>query len=268
MADKPGDILLVGCGRMGSALVQPLVQDRRILIFDPIAPAPAGTVKIGSLGEACALLSPDATVLLAVKPQIFDEVALETASLAHPKRRIVSIIAGISISRMESVFGSNVPLVRAMPNTPSALGVGMTAAIASRAARGHDLQIVQSLFEAVGRFLWLEREADLDLVTAVSGSGPAYFFRFTEALAEAATALGLDQDEATLLARQTLIGAARLAEVSAMRLDELRAQVTSPGGTTAAALAAMELGNLIDQLATSAIGAGMHRSRELGQEQA
>lgn len=265
MQDSVGDILLVGCGRMGSALVERLVPAHNVLVYDPFAPAPNGTSKIESLSEANIRLSRNATIILAIKPQAFAGIAQLLVGLATPERRIVSIIAGIRIAQMQSMFGSATPLFRAMPNTPVAVGAGATAIIASAAARQEDCKIVQSLFEAAGKYLWLDREGDLDLVTALSGSGPAYFFRFTEALAKAAIALGLDKDAAEMLARQTMIGAARLAQAQPQPLSILREQVTSPGGTTAAALAVMNSENAIDVLAHEMLQAAMLRSCELGQ---
>jgi pyrroline-5-carboxylate reductase len=265
MPNSIGDILLVGCGRMGSALVERLIATHHVLVYDPFAPAPDGTSKIESLSEANIRLSRNATIVLAIKPQAFAGIAPLLVGLATAERRIVSIIAGIRIAQMQSMFGSATPLFRAMPNTPVAVGAGATAIIASAAARQEDSEVVQSLFESVGRYLWLDQEGDLDLVTALSGSGPAYFFRFTEALAKAATGLGLDRDAAEMLARQTMVGAARLAETQLQPLSSLREQVTSPGGTTAAALAVMNCENAIDVLAHEMLQAAMLRSRELGQ---
>lgn len=263
--DRKNDVLLIGCGRMGSALVERLVPTYDVLVYDPFAPAPTGASSIAELTEANAQLSDTATIILAIKPHGFSGLASQLARLVAPGRRIVSIMAGVRIAQLQGACGDDVPLFRIMPNTPVAVGAGAIAGVAAERVGQQDRQIIQTLFELAGTFLWLDQENDLDLVTALSGSGPAYFFRLTEALTKAAVDLGLRRDAAATLARQTMIGAARLAEASPQPVAVLREQVTSPGGTTAAALATMEHANVIDRLAVNALQAAAGRSRELGQ---
>ncbi|MFV3075257.1 pyrroline-5-carboxylate reductase [Niveispirillum fermenti] len=255
-------ILMIGCGRMGGAIAQALAPACRVLAFDPHADhLPAGVERLESLSGAGAC----AVVVLAVKPQGFDAIAPALASLAGPGSVILSIMAGITLERLSAAAGTGAALVRAMPNTPAAIGCGITAAVASPAVTARQRAAVTRTLEATGQVLWLEDEGDLDAVTALSGSGPAYFYRFAEALIQAGMERGLDAETATRLARQTFIGAARLAEVDGVPLVELRRQVTSPGGTTAAGLAVMEADGAIDALAGQVVRAAARRSRELSQ---
>jgi pyrroline-5-carboxylate reductase len=150
-----------------------------------------------------------------------------------------------------------------MPNTPAAIGQGITAAVAGAGVRMADLVTVNGLLAPAGQLVWIDDEAQIDAVTAVSGSGPAYFFRFTEALAKAGTQAGLSPELAMQLARATFTGAAALAQADGETLAELRRQVTSPAGTTAAGLAQMDADDAIDRLAQAVVDAAAARSREL-----
>ena len=258
MADH-NPVLMIGCGRMGGAIARALAPTRTVMAFDPHAILPEGVVKVERLEDADL---PDAlTVVLAVKPQAFGDMAGTLAPLAGPDRLFVSIMAGISLDGLASVFGEDAAIVRTMPNTPASIGHGITAAVASAKVGAAQREAVSEMMRAAGKVVWLESEADIDAVTAVSGSGPAYFFRFTEALVRAAMAEGLAEEAAMELARQTFIGAARLAEADPQSLADLRKQVTSPGGTTAAGLAIMDGG--IDALVEQVVRAAAARSREL-----
>ncbi|MFV3128931.1 pyrroline-5-carboxylate reductase [Niveispirillum sp. KHB5.9] len=251
-------VLMIGCGRMGGAIARALVASRRVLAFDPHAAAlPVGVERLSSLADGAGC----GTVILAVKPQTFGAIAPQLATLGRPGTLFLSIMAGIPLARLTEAAGAGAAVVRAMPNTPAAIGHGISAAVASPAVTEAQRALVGQILEATGQLLWLEGEGDLDAVTALSGSGPAYFFRFTEALIRAGMAEGLNAETATRLARQTFIGAARLAEEENTGLDELRRQVTSPGGTTAAGLGAMEA--TIDGLAGQVVAAAAARSREL-----
>ncbi|GGE83077.1 pyrroline-5-carboxylate reductase [Niveispirillum cyanobacteriorum] len=254
----PDPVLMIGCGRMGGAIARTLVASHRVLAFDPhAAELPAGVERLSALADAPCC----GTIILAVKPQTFATIAPELAALARPGTLFLSIMAGIPLARLAAAAGADASIVRAMPNTPAAIGHGISAAVALPAVTQAQRAAVDRILHPAGALLWLEREGDLDAVTALSGSGPAYFFRFTEALIRAGIAEGLDGVTATRLARQTFIGAARLAEVESAGLDELRRQVTSPGGTTAAGLGAME--ETIDTLAGQVVQAAAARSREL-----
>ncbi|MBP7339594.1 pyrroline-5-carboxylate reductase [Niveispirillum sp.] len=251
-------VLMIGCGRMGGAIAKALVASHRVLAFDPhAAELPVGVERLSSLADAVGC----GTIILAVKPQTFATIAPELAALGGPETLFLSIMAGIPLTRLADAAGANAAIVRAMPNTPAAIGHGISAAVPSPAVTPAQRAAVDRILRPTGALLWLESEGDLDAVTALSGSGPAYFFRFTEALIRAGMQEGLDGATATRLARQTFIGAARLAEAESAGLDELRRQVTSPGGTTAAGLGAME--GTIDALAGQVVRAAAARSRAL-----
>ncbi|PKP91958.1 MAG: pyrroline-5-carboxylate reductase [Alphaproteobacteria bacterium HGW-Alphaproteobacteria-16] len=254
-------VLLVGCGRMGGAMARGWNGAHDVMVFDPMASElPAGAVRVDALedveGDA------DLAVVLAVKPQVFPEIGATLRPLAGSGALFVSIMAGITLNGLEAALGS-ARTVRTMPNTPAAIGRGITAAVAGRDARMGDIATVNGLLAPTGAVVWLDTEAQIDAVTAVSGSGPAYYFRFTEALAKAGAAAGLPPELAMQLARATFTGSAALAEADPAELAELRRQVTSPGGTTAAGLAQMDQDDAIDRLAGRIVDAAAARSREL-----
>ncbi|MFN4262755.1 MAG: pyrroline-5-carboxylate reductase [Thioalkalivibrionaceae bacterium] len=201
-------------------------------------------------------------VILAVKPQSFDTLASELSPLQLAPAAAVSVMAGVPAERLAGAFAPGTPIARAMPNTPALAGVGMTGLWfdahfdVPRKAR------IETLLLAVGQALEVTDEAQLHAVTALSGSGPAYLFRFGEALIRAGTTLGLDEAQASLLARETLFGAATLAR-GEPDLAGLRAQVTSPGGTTAAALECFDRDGRLDALVKEALAAAHQRSRAL-----
>lgn len=203
-----------------------------------------------------------AAVVLAVKPQVLREAV---QALALPKScTVISIAAGIRIDSLRRWLRQPVALVRCMPNTPALLGVGVSALYAPPLTPPASRTLAESVLSAVGATCWIPEEDQLDAVTALSGSGPAYFFLLTEALRDAGRALGLDAETASLLAQKTLAGAGRMAETG-RDVAELRAQVTSRGGTTAAALSHFEAQGF-RALVQAAVTAAAHRSRELGTE--
>ncbi|WP_448664025.1 pyrroline-5-carboxylate reductase [Sphingomonas sp. CJ20] len=255
-------IVIIGCGRMGGAFARAWRGTRAVLAYDPDAQLPEGVAAIASLNA----VPPEAIVLLAVKPQLLPQVARELRGVLDEGHLVVSIAAGITLATLRTLLGPAPALVRAMPNTPVARGMGMTAAIAGGTLDPSARTALETLFGETGAFLWLDAEAQLDAVTAISGSGPAYFFRFAEAFAAAGAAQGLPAPIAYELARGTLAGAGALAGPGA-DLARLRSEVTSPGGTTAAALAAMETGG-IDGMAVAAVGAAIRRAGELAAEAA
>ncbi|CAN5671163.1 pyrroline-5-carboxylate reductase [soil metagenome] len=204
-------------------------------------------------------------LLLAVKPQHMASALLGLGELMQPQRvLIISIAAGISIDFMQSKLGDDKPwrIVRAMPNTPMLVGAGVTAIARGRHANDSDLLLARTLFEAGGAVIELSEEK-LHAVTAVSGSGPAYFFYLVEQMARAGMKNGLSESEATLLSRHTAIGAGRMLESASESAAELRQRVTSPGGTTAAAIARMSAGGF-EAIIADAIGSATNRGRELG----
>ncbi len=205
-------------------------------------------------------------VVLAVKPQDMAAAAHSLAiELAARRRIVVSVAAGIRLESVAGWLGGNGPLVRAMPNRPALIGAGVTAAYASREVELADRSVVERVLSAVGPLVWLDEESQMDAVTAVSGSGPAYFFLLVEALEDAGVALGLPRATARLLAVQTALGAGRMAAESADPPALLREQVTSRGGTTAAALSILEAAD-IRGLIKQAVSAAERRSAEMARE--
>ncbi|MES2496489.1 MAG: pyrroline-5-carboxylate reductase [Pseudomonadota bacterium] len=255
-------VLLVGCGRMGSAMAAGWTGQRRVFVHDPMATQlPDGVERLDTLDVAA--LPDNLVVVLAVKPQIFPSIGAALRPLAERGNLVLSIMAGVTLGGMSDALGGHHRIVRTMPNTPAAIGAGITAAVAGEGADAGDRAIVDALLAPTGALVWLDAEGDLDAVTAVSGSGPAYFFRFAEALAKAGEAAGLSGDLAMRLARATFTGAAALAGQDDRALATLREQVTSPGGTTAAGLAQMNADDAIDRLAGRVVVAAAARSREL-----
>ena len=203
-------------------------------------------------------------LLLAVKPQQYREVVRDLANLVREDHLVVSIMAGVSTRSLEECFPQiRARVVRAMPNLASHVGAGMAGVFPGRYASEADLLRAQRIFDAGGKSVPIEDEVLMDAVTAVSGTGPAYYYFFTEALMEAAKRIGLSPHYANLLAKQTALGAARMMLESGETPDVLRAKVTSPGGTTAAALSAMRDTQVFENI-VAAVEAAFRRSRELG----
>lgn len=254
-------ILLVGCGRMGGAMARGWADTHDVVVYDPFAPSLPGTRKVDGIDIAD--LPAALVVVLAVKPQMVAEALPAIRPLAERGDLILSIMAGITSTTLSTALGGSERIVRSMPNTPAAIGKGITGAFGGPAVSDADRTMVDALLRSVGDVVWLQSESQLDAVTAVSGSGPAYFFRFAEAMAKAGTEAGLDADLAMRLARATFTGAAALAEADPATLADLRIQVTSPGGTTAAALAQFDEDNGLDRIVGRAVDAATQRSREL-----
>jgi pyrroline-5-carboxylate reductase len=208
------------------------------------------------------LTQPPGVILLAVKPQLMDEVLPPLAKLAGPQTLLLSIAAGRRIASFEKYLPGGA-VVRAMPNTPASIGRGITAAVANRYVTPVQRALADDLLSAVGKVVWVDDEALLDAITAVSGSGPAYVFLLAECLAEAGRAAGLDARLAEELARATVSGSAALLEASDLSAAELRRNVTSPGGTTAAALEILGGEDGMQKLMTAAVAAATKRGRDL-----
>ena len=231
----------------------------------PAASAEARRLGVGVLAETTALdaaISP-AIVVFAVKPQNLGEIAPQYRRFAGPGTVFLSIAAGKPIAFFAAALGPHAAIVRSMPNTPAAVGRGITVACAGSGVGAAQRALCQRLLEAVGEVAWVEDEALLDPVTAVSGSGPAYVFLLIECLAEAGVAAGLPAELALRLARATVIGSGELARLSPEPAAVLRQNVTSPGGTTAAALEVLMAPDGMQALMTRAIAAATRRSREL-----
>ena len=259
-------ILLVGCGKMGGALLAGWldqgIDPAGIVVVEPGAPSlPAGVTVIPGPGSIPAGFDPE-VVVLAVKPQVMAEAVLPYARFADAV--FLSIAAGKTLSFFSARLGVGAAIVRAMPNTPASVGRGITVCVANPLVDAARRAICQSLLEAVGEVAWVEDEAMIDAVTAVSGSGPAYVFLLAEALAEAGTKAGLPAELATRLARATIAGSGELLRQSPETAAQLRINVTSPGGTTAAALAVlMDERTGFGPLLNQAVAAAARRSKDL-----
>ena len=200
--------------------------------------------------------------LLAVKPQVMASVCSELAARRSPGQLVISIAAGITTATLRQWLGSSTSLVRAMPNTPALLGAGMTGLYADHSVPAAQRALAQRILQAAGQVRWIEREALMDAVTAVSGSGPAYIFALAEAMEAAAIAQGLDADSAHQLVVQTIIGAGRMLAETDQSPGQLRQAVTSPNGTTQAALEVLADGGFA-ALVARAVEAASERGRQL-----
>lgn len=265
---------IIGGGNMSRGLLGGLlargIDPERITVTDPDEAARAVLardhgVQVGSDNNAA--VSGARVVVLAVKPQVMGEVTRAVApALRLARPLVISVAAGIRAAQLQGWIGAGVPVVRAMPNRPALLGAGATGLYADAAVGDADRALAAQVLAATGIALWVDSEDDLDVVTALSGSGPAYFFRLAEVMAEAAVAAGLDPQVARQLAAQTLAGAGRMvAGEASPDLAAMRAAVTSKGGTTAAALARFDALGL-DRIVAEAMQAAAQRSRELSRE--
>ncbi len=266
-------LAFIGGGNMARSLIGGLIATGRasasIRVGEPNQDLRDALVRdfaiAASADNACAVA--DASVwLLAVKPQVLAAVCRPLAEIARQHRPLViSIAAGIASSQIERWLGGDLAVVRAMPNTPDLVGAGMTGLFANARVDAAGRALAERLLAAVGRTAWVDDEALMDVVTAVSGSGPAYFFLLAEAVQQAAEQHGLAPATARLLSEQTALGAARMLTESQVPATELRHRVTSPGGTTEAALAALFGGGLPD-LVGRAIDAAVERGRSLSRD--
>ncbi len=259
-------LVLLGCGKMGSAMLKGwLGQGLPATSVWVLDPHPSDWLKTTGVHINTDLPARPAVVLLAVKPQMMGAALPQVQAMGGGGTLVVSIAAGTTIASFEQVFGAATPIVRAMPNTPAAVSRGITAIIGNATATAADLDLAEPLLSAVGQVVRLESEAQMDAVTAVSGSGPAYVFHLIEALAAAGVAEGLPDALAMQLARATVCGAGELAHRAPETAAQLRVNVTSPGGTTAAALAVlMDDADGLPALMRRAVAAAAARGRELG----
>ncbi|MCB1885191.1 MAG: pyrroline-5-carboxylate reductase [Geminicoccaceae bacterium] len=265
----PGPLLMVGCGRMGGALLDGWlkrgVEPGLVAVVEPDAALRASLRErgVGAVAdlEAVAGLVP-AVVLLAVKPQVMPEVLPPLAPHLSPSTLVVSIAAGIAVATIEAGLGP-LPVVRVMPNTPAAVGRGISALYAAPRVDPEGRTLAEGLMRAVGDAVWLDDEEAMHAVTALSGSGPAYVFHLVEAMAAAGVRLDLDPGLAMRLARATVAGGGALLDASPDDAATLRTNVTSKGGTTAAALGVLMGEGGLSDLMASAVAAAAKRSREL-----
>ncbi|MBW2060691.1 MAG: pyrroline-5-carboxylate reductase [Deltaproteobacteria bacterium] len=261
---------LIGGGNMGEALIKGLIQSGQarpedIIVSDPLAARRSylqEEYQVAAKDDNKSLVKEAAIIILAVKPQVLDEVLNEIQSVVEPRHLIISIAAGVSLPRIESALPSGTPTIRAMPNTPALALAGATAIAPGKHASEKHLAMARILFEAVGLVVEVA-EKNMDAVTALSGSGPAYIFIILEALADAGVLEGLPRDQALLLAAQTILGSAKLVLESGFHPAQLKDRVTSPGGTTISGLMVLEKGGLRG-LIMEAVRTAARRSAELG----
>ncbi len=266
-------LLLIGAGNMGGALLKGWLKagllGEAVIVVDP-----KGREEIqNSLGvdqvrvfESLIMMgtiTPPRIVVFAVKPQFMADVFDLAGHIPLQETLLLSIAAGTRISVFEKQFGPARPVIRAMPNTPAAIGKGISAVIGNKAVSNKDMGLAEGLLSCVGGVIRVKSEEALDVVTALSGSGPAYFFYMVEALAAAGVRAGLDEDVALTLARETFTGAAALLEASGEAAAGLRRKVTSPGGTTEAALSILMADGGLKALMEKAILKATARAKEL-----
>jgi pyrroline-5-carboxylate reductase len=266
LANLSGSIVLAGAGKMGGAMLSGWlaqgVAPSKVAVIEPM---PSDDIKAlaakGVRLNAPAQIGDVAALVVAVKPQMFRDAGPQLRPLVKPSTLVVSIMAGTPIATLSDVCGGTV--VRTMPNTPAAIGRGMTVAVANAAVTDAHRALAHALLAANGKVEWVADEALMDAVTAVSGSGPAYVFLLVECLAQAGIAAGLAPDLAFTLARETVAGSGELLHRSTLDAATLRKNVTSPGGTTAAALDVLMARDGLAPLMQKAVAAATQRSREL-----
>jgi len=266
-----GPLLLAGAGNMGYALLSGWLESgldpARVIVQEP-APQPRVKAELDARGitveaQIASLREPPAVLLVAVKPQVMDEVLPQLGRLVGRNTLVISIAAGRRIEGLAAHLPRRAAVVRVMPNTPASVGRGISVAVANAHVTAAQRGICDQLLRAVGEVAWVDDEALMDAVTAVSGSGPAYVFHLAECLAEAGVAAGLEPQLAAQLARWTVAGAGELLHRSDVDATTLRRNVTSPGGTTAAALEVLMAADGLPELMRKAVAAATRRSREL-----
>jgi len=268
MADK---IALVGAGNMAKSLAGGLLRHgipaTAIVAADPDASQRASMAALGIavVESNAAAITGAAAIVLAVKPQVLGNVVADLAKTLRPEQLLISIAAGVPSNAIERWSRHGNGIVRCMPNTPALYGAGVTALFANDRVTPRQRQIAESILAAVGHIIWVPDEAAIDAVTAVSGSGPAYFFYLMEAMIEAGVALGLDAETARTLTLKTAYGAAVMANESIVEPAQLRRNVTSPGGTTERAISVLDRG-ACKALIDDAVRQAARRSEELARE--
>jgi pyrroline-5-carboxylate reductase len=265
-----GTLVLIGAGKMGGAMLEGWlkagVPSNQIVALDPSPPA-----EIKALLEKYSIahnppidrIEPPEVLLVAVKPQIMDEVLKPLAGLGASNPLILSIAAGKTIASFERHFGGSAAIIRTIPNTPAAVGQGITAMAANKNVTSQQMALAESLLLSIGEVVRVDNESLIDAATAVSGSGPAYIFYMTECLTAAAESVGLPHEVAVKLARATVAGSGSLMQQSGIDAATLRQNVTSPKGTTYEALQVLMADNGMKPLMIEAIKAATRRSKEL-----
>lgn len=264
-------IAMIGAGNMGASLIGGIIKSghppEKIFACDHEAEKLKALqlkfrIATGTNAEAAEIAD---ILIFAVKPQSFAAAAKELAPLIQAKKPlIISIAAGVRAQSIQSWVGEKIGIIRAMPNTPALIGHGASALYANPNVTEHQKKLAEKILSAVGLAVWVDSEEHMDTVTALSGSGPAYFFLMMEALQNAAEQLGLSADTAKQLTLQTALGAAQMAMQSGKSLEELRRSVTSPGGTTEKAISVLEEHNIRD-IFSKAVKSAKLRSHELAE---
>ena len=266
-----GPLVLAGCGKMGGAMLAGWLErgldPAQAVLVDP-GPPPEVTALAKKHGVAIhpklpALAAPPAVLLMAVKPQVMEDVFPPLAKAAGPGTLVLSVAAGRTIASFEKHLAPGAAVIRTIPNTPAAIGRGITVCVANKAVTAAQRAQCDELLSAVGEVGWVEDEALIDAATAVSGSGPAYVFLLAECLAAAGRAVGLDATLSQRLANATVSGAGELLRQSGLEPATLRQNVTSPNGTTFAALQVLMAKDGLEPLLVKAVEAAARRSREL-----
>ena len=261
-------LLLIGAGRMGGALLKGWLA-RGLGPVLVIEPNPSPELKRLARHDVTLLKSIDdapkklRACVIALKPQVLKTEAVRLRAIAESGVPMISIAAGSSIRLMSRAWGKSARIIRTMPNTPGSIGEGISALYAAPNATPRDRKLAESLLAALGETVWVKRETDIDTVTAVSGSGPAYVFLMVECLEEAARKEGLPPSVAHRLARQTIIGAGALLKADNVPAEALRRNVTSPHGTTEAAVGVLMAKDGLAPLIKRAVSAARRRAREL-----
>lgn len=270
MATLPSSLILVGCGKMGGAMLEGWLRmglsGEAVTILDPHASPSLLSIceQHGiALNPSAETLRPAEVIVLGIKPQMLDDAASSLAPLVGPGTLLISILAGKTIANITERLPGLSAVVRAMPNLPASVLRGVSGVVASAGTSAAQRDLAETLLSGVGQVEWLDGEHQIDAVTAVSGSGPAYVFYLTECLARAGVAAGLPGPLAERLARATVEGAGELLHRSDLAPGTLRENVTSPGGTTAAALKVLMADGGMEPLMREAVAAARKRAEEL-----
>ncbi|TQV85338.1 pyrroline-5-carboxylate reductase [Aliikangiella coralliicola] len=264
-------IAFIGCGNMATAIISGLVASgwpvEKIMASNP------SRGKLDNLADQFSLQTTNDNreaanfgdiVVLAVKPQKLPEVCLQLSQCDFSNKLVISVAAGFRAAKIADGLKQNPVIIRAMPNTPALIGLGATGLYATSQATENNRQIAESIFQAVGQTNWVSNESHIDIVTAIAGSSPAYIFLMMQSMVEQAVSSGLPEQDAFDLITQAVSGAAQLAKATpAKTLNTLRKEVTSPGGTTAAAITVFK-NNEFEDIVKKAVSASIQRGRELG----
>lgn len=271
MEKRSVSMTLVGCGAMGGALLEGWMAAKlfsQVTIVTPekhtVDPFLERFDNITYLEAADQLTAVSDVLILGVKPQIMPQVIRAYAAHTTPQTLIMSMAAGLELSFYERALGDNKQVVRLMPNTPATISKAMCGLVANKLVTPENKDLASAIANAVGKSLWVDSDERLDRLTAISGCGPAYVFALVEALEKAAQDLGFEEQDAMLLARETVIGsAAYLAQTPEKSATDLRVQVTSPGGMTAEGIAVLQQGKALDNLMKKAANAAFRKAEQL-----